>query len=96
MRSALKTRIKNLVNAIPAKDLYEMTELIYDYLDKRGFKILEDFSMGDEVSFMKNRKKIDGTISKINKNTASVVVPPDYEFDVPAYLLRKEQYLKGK
>jgi hypothetical protein len=95
MKQTLKTRTKNLVNAMPAKDLYQFTLLIQEFINDRGQKILEDFNAGDEVSFTKGSVNQSGTITKINKNTATVIVPPDYEYDVPAYLLRKEKFLKG-
>jgi uncharacterized protein YkvS len=94
MKQVLKNRTKKLVDAVPANDLYQFTQLIYEFINERGEKIIEDFNTGDEVSFMKSKTTMTGTIVKINKNSAIVECPPDWRIEVPAYLLRKEKFLK--
>jgi hypothetical protein len=97
MRSQLVKRLQNLINTIPPNDLYEFTQLAYQFIDERNPAIIQKFSTGDEVYWMNKKVKTDGTITKINHETgwAAVSTPENWKWDVPAYLLRKEKYLKG-
>jgi hypothetical protein len=73
-----------------------MAEFIKVLMIDRNKKIIQNFEVGDEVSWEHTKNNImQATITKINLSTASVITDDRWKYDVPAHQLKKEDFLRS-
>ena len=96
MNKALITRTKKLIDAVPDDQLEEFTILSTKLIVEKNKVIIKNFDVGDEVSWMQSKgNEINGVIKKINAASASVITDDNWQWDVPAHQLKKQDFLKG-
>ena len=96
MNKALITRTKKLIDAVPDDQLEEYTILSTKLIVERNKVIIKNFDVGDDVSWMQSKgNEINGVIKKINAASASVITDDNWQWDVPAHQLKKQDFLKG-
>ena len=96
MNKALITRTKKLIDAVPDNQLEEFTTLSTKLIIEKNKVIIKNFDVGDEVSWTQSKgNEINGVIKKINAASASVITDDNWQWDVPAHQLKKQDFLKG-
>jgi len=96
MNKALITRTKKLIDAVPDSQLEEFTVLSTKLIIEKNKVIIKNFDVGDEVSWTQSKgNEINGVIKKINAASASVITDDNWQWDVPAHQLKKQDFLKG-
>ena len=97
MNKALITRIKKLIDAVKDDELNEFAKISTALIVERNKIIIKNFDVGDEVSWIQSKgNEVHGTIQKLNAATATIITDDNWQWDVPAHQLKKEDFLKSE